>query len=51
MGHVIRDKRKLLNRMRRIRGKVEAIERALDGEVGCGSFIRSPGAVARSTAC
>jgi DNA-binding FrmR family transcriptional regulator len=29
MGHVIHDKQKLLNRVRRIRGQVEAIERAL----------------------
>jgi len=35
MGHTIREKQKLLNRVRRIRGQVEAIERALDGEAGC----------------
>jgi len=35
MTHTIRDKQKLLARVRRIRGKVEAIERALDGEAGC----------------
>ena len=29
MAHVIRDKKKLLHRVRRIRGQVEAIERAL----------------------
>lgn len=33
--HTIRDKQKLLARVRRIRGQVEAIERALDGEAGC----------------
>lgn len=32
MAHLQRDKKKLLNRVRRIRGQVEAIERALDGE-------------------
>jgi DNA-binding FrmR family transcriptional regulator len=35
MTHTIRDKHKLLARVRRIRGQVEGIERALDGEAGC----------------
>ena len=35
MTHTIRDKRKLLARVRRIRGQVEAIERAIDTEAGC----------------
>jgi DNA-binding FrmR family transcriptional regulator len=35
MTHTVRDKRKLLARVRRIRGQVEAIERALDSEAGC----------------
>ena len=35
MSHTIRQKQKLLARVRRIRGQVEAIERALDNEVGC----------------
>ena len=35
MTHTIREKTKLLARVRRIRGQVEAIERALDGEAGC----------------
>ena len=35
MSHTIREKQKLLARVRRIRGQVEAIERALEGEVGC----------------
>ena len=35
MTHTIRDKQKLLARVRRIRGQVEAIERALDDEAGC----------------
>jgi DNA-binding FrmR family transcriptional regulator len=33
--HTIREKQKLLARVRRIRGQVEAIERALEGEAGC----------------
>ena len=35
MTHTVRDKQKLLGRVRRIRGQVEAIERALEGEAGC----------------
>jgi hypothetical protein len=35
MSHTTRDKQKLLTRVRHIRGQVEAIERALDGEAGC----------------
>ncbi|HXW20320.1 MAG TPA: metal/formaldehyde-sensitive transcriptional repressor [Roseiarcus sp.] len=35
MTHTIREKQKLLARVRRIRGQVEAIERALDNETGC----------------
>ena len=35
MTHTIRNKQKLLARVRRIRGQVEAIERALDQEAGC----------------
>jgi DNA-binding FrmR family transcriptional regulator len=35
MSHTIREKQKLLARVRRIRGQVEAIERALESEAGC----------------
>jgi DNA-binding FrmR family transcriptional regulator len=35
MTHTIREKQKLLARVRRIRGQIEAIERALDSESGC----------------
>jgi DNA-binding FrmR family transcriptional regulator len=35
MTHTIYHKRKLLARVRRIRGQVEAIERALENEAGC----------------
>jgi len=35
MTHTIREKQKLLARVRRIRGQVEAIERALNAEAGC----------------
>jgi len=35
MTHTVREKQKLLARVRRIRGQVEAVERALDAEAGC----------------
>ena len=35
MTHTVHGKRKLLARVRRIKGQVEAIERALDGDAGC----------------
>jgi FrmR/RcnR family transcriptional regulator, repressor of frmRAB operon len=35
MTHTIRDKQKLLSRVRRIKGQVEAIERALIAESEC----------------
>src|SRR5262249_40082324 len=34
-SHVLRDKRGLVNRTRRLRGQVDAIERALDGDASC----------------
>ncbi|MGH9807849.1 MAG: metal-sensing transcriptional repressor, partial [Terriglobia bacterium] len=35
MTHTIRDKKKLAARVGRIRGQIEAIERALAGEAEC----------------
>jgi DNA-binding FrmR family transcriptional regulator len=35
MTHTLREKQKLLARVRRIKGQVEAIERALDSEARC----------------
>jgi DNA-binding FrmR family transcriptional regulator len=35
MGHTVRDQQKLLNRIRRIRGQVEAVERTLEGAADC----------------
>jgi len=35
MSHTIRDHKKLLARVRRIRGQVDGIERALTTQVGC----------------
>ena len=39
MTHTVREKQKLLARVRRIRGQVEAIERALDAEADCGQVM------------
>ena len=35
MSHTIKEKTKLLNRVRRLKGQVEAVERALDAEMEC----------------
>jgi len=35
MTHTVRDKQKLLARVRRIRGQIEAVDRALDDEASC----------------
>jgi DNA-binding FrmR family transcriptional regulator len=35
-----REKTKLLNRVRRIRGQVEAVERALEQEIGCADVLQ-----------
>jgi FrmR/RcnR family transcriptional regulator, repressor of frmRAB operon len=40
MSHTIREKTKLLNRTRRIRGQVQAIERALEAEVDCADVLQ-----------
>ncbi|MDF3832547.1 metal/formaldehyde-sensitive transcriptional repressor [Cupriavidus basilensis] len=40
MSHTIREKQKLLNRVRRIRGQIDAIERALEEEQGCADVLQ-----------
>ena len=40
MAHTIRDKDKLLNRVRRLRGQVEAVERLLDNESECTDILQ-----------
>jgi len=45
MAHVQREKAKLLNRLRRIKGQVEAIERAVDSEKECARILQ------QATAC
>ena len=41
MAHTVRDKKKLLNRVRRIRGQVEAIEKALNEERDCSELLQT----------
>lgn len=39
MSHTTREKAKLLARVRRIRGQIEAVERALESESGCSEVL------------
>jgi len=45
MSHTVREKAKLLARVRRIRGQVEALERALEAERGCTEVLQQIAAV------
>lgn len=40
MSHTIHEKKKLLRRIRLIRGQAEAIERALENEAGCDNVMQ-----------
>jgi DNA-binding FrmR family transcriptional regulator len=50
MSHTIRDKQKLLTRVRRLRGQVEAIERALEEESSCDKVMHLIAGVKGATA-
>jgi DNA-binding FrmR family transcriptional regulator len=45
MSHTTREKSKLLSRVRRIRGQVQALERALEAERGCAEVLQQIAAV------
>ena len=45
MVHTLKEKQKLLNRLRRIRGQLDAVERALDQDAGCAAVLQ------QATAC
>lgn len=49
MSHTVRDKSRLLARVRRIRGQVEALERALDAEKECAEILHQIAAVRGAT--
>lgn len=40
MSHTITDKKRLINRVRRIRGQIEGIEKALEDEKDCSSILQ-----------
>lgn len=37
--HTVREKQKLLNRVRRIKGQIEAVERTLEGDAECSKIM------------
>jgi DNA-binding FrmR family transcriptional regulator len=39
MSHTAKEKAKLLGRIRRLKGQMEAVERALEAEVPCGDIL------------
>ncbi|MBV9560012.1 MAG: metal/formaldehyde-sensitive transcriptional repressor [Bradyrhizobium sp.] len=39
MSHTIKQKSKLIGRVRRIKGQIEAVERALEAEIGCADVL------------
>ncbi len=39
MSHTVSEKRKLLMRVRRLRGQLDAVERALESEAGCTAVL------------
>lgn len=45
MAHTLKNQQKLLNRVRRIRGQLDAVERALEQEAGCAAVLQ------QATAC
>jgi FrmR/RcnR family transcriptional regulator, repressor of frmRAB operon len=40
MSHVANEKAKLLNRIKRLRGQIEAIERAVEGDQECADVLQ-----------
>lgn len=45
MPHTIKDQKRLLTRVRRIKGQTEALERALQEKVDCGAILQQIAAV------
>ena len=41
MAHTIRDKQQLINRVRRIRGQLDAVEKALNEEQECSAILQT----------
>jgi DNA-binding FrmR family transcriptional regulator len=40
VSHTVREKKQLLNRIRRIRGQIEGVERALENDDGCTEVLQ-----------
>jgi DNA-binding FrmR family transcriptional regulator len=40
MTHLVEERQKLLNRVRRLRGQIDALERALEADFGCSEVMR-----------
>ncbi|MEF0939744.1 Ni(II)/Co(II)-sensing transcriptional repressor DmeR [Rhizobium sp. BR 362] len=40
MSHTVREQAKLLSRIRRLKGQMEAVERALEAERPCGEILQ-----------
>ena len=40
MPHIVHEQKKLLNRVRRLRGQIDAIERALEADGSCTEVMR-----------
>lgn len=45
MTHTLKQQQKLINRIRRIRGQLDAVERALEQQAGCAAVLQ------QATAC
>jgi len=45
MAHTVRDKKRLLTRVRRIQGQAEALGRALDQEAECSAVLQQIAAI------
>jgi len=41
MAHIVRDKKKMLNRVRRIRGQIESVEAAIEREADCSDILHT----------
>ena len=40
MGHVVKEKARLLNRVKRLRGQIEALERAVESDDECANVLQ-----------
>jgi DNA-binding FrmR family transcriptional regulator len=45
MSHIAKEKQKLLNRLKRLRGQIEAVERAVEADAECARVLQ------QATAC